>query len=308
MPRRTFDSRWAQGGAQSDPGDIKTELGWVAEKPPYQQENWVQARQDDMLAHIEEQGVPDWNVGTDYLEGALAMGSDRAVYRAVQANTGVNPTTDAGSNWLLLVRTATESNPGVVQLASPSEVLFGLDGTKAISPLNLANRQALTTRTGLVELATNAETQALADATRAVTPGGLGSMLAGESQLGIIRLASLLQVAALADSDRAVTPAGLGSLFSFQTQASPFQVAIGLPHNVMVQFGRVDAPVGSFITVNFLVDFVDADSFTAFAIPSSDASSFTTRAADSGRTDGTVEFRLSGVPSSLDWIAVGLVP
>ena len=76
MPRRLFDSRWAQSGAQTDPGSVKTELGWIAEKPAYQFFNWLLGRSDDMLAHIEEQGIPSWHTDTSYLIGALAIGSD----------------------------------------------------------------------------------------------------------------------------------------------------------------------------------------------------------------------------------------
>lgn len=91
---------WASGGAIVQPSDIKIETGWTAEVPPHQWENWIQNRQDQYLAHINERGVPEWDSATNYIGGkSYVQGSNGHLYVAVVDNgpSGVvqNPTTDS---------------------------------------------------------------------------------------------------------------------------------------------------------------------------------------------------------------------
>lgn len=72
---------------------------------------------------------------------------------------------------------ATDVSPGLIELATNSEVQGGSDTTRAVTPAGLSSRTATATRTGLVELATNAEVQAGTDTLRAVTPFGLASLI-----------------------------------------------------------------------------------------------------------------------------------
>jgi hypothetical protein len=233
--RRTFEHRWAEAGAQTDPGDAKVDLGWIAEKPPYQQENWRAARVDDMLAHIEDHGIPEWNAATVYTEGALVIAPfNRKAYRAVVANTGNAPHTDLGSNWLLLVPIADGAQQGLVELASFSEVNSGTPGILAVTPAGLHQRAATDVLSGLVELATGAETQALSDSTRAVTPAGLASAVASDIQRGLVELATAAEVLAGTDATRAVSPAALGALGSSKT-ANGYQI---LPGGLIIQWGQ----------------------------------------------------------------------
>lgn len=96
---------WASGGASVKPSDEKIQLGWVAEVPPFQYENWVQNRQDQMLAHINQRGIPVWDGLTEYEAGGLsyAQGSNGVVYKSVAASgpatTVQDPTTDAESTY-----------------------------------------------------------------------------------------------------------------------------------------------------------------------------------------------------------------
>lgn len=55
-----FTYVWASGGAVVAPNDTKKQQGWVAEAPPFQYDNWLQNRQDQMLAHINQRGIPAW--------------------------------------------------------------------------------------------------------------------------------------------------------------------------------------------------------------------------------------------------------
>src|SRR5690554_986065 len=92
---------WASGGASVKPSDEKIQLGWGAEVPPFQYENWIQNRQDQFLAHINQRGIPVWDGLTEYEGGGLSyvQGSNGVVYKSVAASgpatTVQDPTTDA---------------------------------------------------------------------------------------------------------------------------------------------------------------------------------------------------------------------
>jgi hypothetical protein len=258
--RREFSSRWAQGPGGTDPGDIKTELGWVAEKPPYQYFNWWQSRVDDMLAHYEEQGVADWDTGTAYLIGGLAMGSDALIYRAVQANTGIDPTSDGGTNWLLYVRTATATNPGVMRIATAGETAALADGTIAVTPGTLAAAIATQAGKGIVRLATTAQAQALSEVLLAITASTLGDVIATESAKGIVQLADAAEVLTGTDITKAVSPGALGALASSLAETG-FQT---FPGGLIIQWGRTINVAGTAHDVTLPLEFPN-NHFAAFA-------------------------------------------
>lgn len=100
-----FTYVWASGGAIVAPNDTKKQQGWVAEAPPFQYDNWLQNRQDQMLAHINQRGIAAWDGLTNYEAGGLSyvQGSDGKVYKSVAASGPVgvvqNPTTDVSNTY-----------------------------------------------------------------------------------------------------------------------------------------------------------------------------------------------------------------
>jgi|GEM_PF-1091873 len=96
-----------------------------------------------------------------------------------------NPTTLA--HWTLVnknipdILDASETQKGIVELATGAESLTGTDTTRAVHPAGLKhtldNRPATTTQRGLIELATQAEVSAGSDTERAVTPATLAGVL-----------------------------------------------------------------------------------------------------------------------------------
>lgn len=95
---------WASGGAIVSPSDTKWSTGWTSEVPPFQWENAIQNRQDVMLAHINQHGIPRWDALTEYFAGqSYVLGSDGFVYKAVAASspatTTQDPTTDASDTY-----------------------------------------------------------------------------------------------------------------------------------------------------------------------------------------------------------------
>ncbi|MCK5614308.1 hypothetical protein KAR91_71240 [Candidatus Pacearchaeota archaeon] len=94
-------NEWGNAGSVTDPGGAKQALGWIAEKPAFQTANFVENRQDEQLAHIEEFGVMVWDALTTYNNKSYAAGSDGLVYKSLQnANTNHDPTSSP-SWWAL---------------------------------------------------------------------------------------------------------------------------------------------------------------------------------------------------------------
>ncbi len=90
---------WALAGSSVKPPDTKIQEGWLAEKPPFQSENWVQQRQDQYLKHIDERGVAEWGNQSEYEQGALAW-YNNLIWESLQpANLGNIPQNGLGF-WL----------------------------------------------------------------------------------------------------------------------------------------------------------------------------------------------------------------
>lgn len=95
---------WASSGDILDPGDIKYATGWQVEIPPRQWFNYLDNRQDEAIAHINQHGIAVWDASTEYQYGAgtvksLVMGSNGTIYRTLTTNTNQNPTTTVGVHW-----------------------------------------------------------------------------------------------------------------------------------------------------------------------------------------------------------------
>jgi len=87
---------WAETGAVVQPSDAKIQQGWIAEKPPFQTENWVQNRTDQYLKHIDENGVPAWSATSSYASGSLSLHLGEIWQSLQDGNTGNIPTVDLG--------------------------------------------------------------------------------------------------------------------------------------------------------------------------------------------------------------------
>ena len=98
-----FNNVWANGGTKLSPDVSKISVGWVVEIPPYEFDNWIQNRQDALLAHINQVGVPMWDPTVEYQAGkSYIQGTTSGViYRAVTTNTNINPELDIQGNWVV---------------------------------------------------------------------------------------------------------------------------------------------------------------------------------------------------------------
>lgn len=110
---------WAATGATAVPPDAKIASGWGYEMMPFEWENWIQNRNDSMLSHINQRGIPEWDAASEYFANkSYVTGSNGLVYFCLVNSTNINPVTDGGSNWVR---------------AFPSITGGGASGTWAIS-------------------------------------------------------------------------------------------------------------------------------------------------------------------------------
>jgi hypothetical protein len=175
-------------------------------------------------------------------------GTNKGDYWRV-ANSGANPSTVHGeilktgdvviaatdapnitttTDWIFLqmnIDQATETVPGIAELATQAETNAGTDDTKIVTPLKLDTLldarivAASETAAGIAELATQAETNAGTDDTRIVTPLKLDTLLdarivaATETAAGIAEIATQVETDAGTDDTRIVTPLKLATFF-----------------------------------------------------------------------------------------------
>lgn len=142
-----YEFIWASGGAIVEPSDVKKQLGWTPEVPPHQWENWIQNRQDQYIAHINQRGVPEWDGNTEYEAAGLSyvQGSDGVVYKSVAASgpstTTQDPTTDVTDTyWTIAFASntqATETVAGIAELATQAEAETGTDNERIMTALRV---------------------------------------------------------------------------------------------------------------------------------------------------------------------------
>lgn len=89
---------WSSSGDRVAPTDQKINQGWVPEIPPHQWFNFIDNKQDQAIAHINQMGIPQWDAVTEYQANkSYVQGpTDGVIYRATQTHTNQNPEVSAG--------------------------------------------------------------------------------------------------------------------------------------------------------------------------------------------------------------------
>ena len=95
---------WASAGDVLAPSDSKISTGWAVEIPPRQWFNYIDNKQDQAIAHINQHGIPVWDALTEYQWStngtkSLCMGSNGTIYRAKQLSVNQNPVTDTSNTY-----------------------------------------------------------------------------------------------------------------------------------------------------------------------------------------------------------------
>ena len=133
-----YSNLWASGGAVIAPSVAKIQVGWTAEIPPHQWENWTQNRQDTAIAYLFQRGIAEWDATTEYWAGKSAVMYGGAIYIAATNNTNSEPS-PSNPDWKNILVPATAAQAGVIELATQAEVNAGVDTTRAVTPATLAN-------------------------------------------------------------------------------------------------------------------------------------------------------------------------
>jgi hypothetical protein len=104
---------WAKTGQKREQSDTKITTGWVVEIPTFQDFNWLENRQDEAIAHINQHGLPVWDNGTEYQSyKSYIMGSDGNIYVSKTTHTNSDPTSDTSeNNWQCKFVTSRKSLP-----------------------------------------------------------------------------------------------------------------------------------------------------------------------------------------------------
>ena len=93
-PRGLFKV-WGELAELIEPTEEKIRRGWGVEVPPHQWFNWFWNHLTRALSHINQRGIPEWDIETEYLANkSYVQGSDGTVYRAKMDGKGNNPVTD----------------------------------------------------------------------------------------------------------------------------------------------------------------------------------------------------------------------
>lgn len=186
---------WSSGGANVSPSNTKIQTGWLSEVPPYQWENYLQNRQDNMLVHINQHGIPRWDALTEYFGvSSYVTGSDGQVYRSVQ-NSGPNtttqdPVTDASDTYWRLAFADAGANYLTQTTGDARYLQRSLNGSDIANTttfkVNIGVVPASTSVAGLAQIATNSEVVAGTNAVKYVTPASLTNALQGFTSADII--------------------------------------------------------------------------------------------------------------------------
>ena len=93
---------FAATGSRIQPSLVKVDLGWVSEIPDFEFENWIQNRQDQFIAHINQLGVVAWDSTTEYLiNKSYVQVTNGDIYRALRTNINKSPTISNSLDWKL---------------------------------------------------------------------------------------------------------------------------------------------------------------------------------------------------------------
>jgi hypothetical protein len=235
---------WASGGDILDPGDTKYQTGWCVEVPQRQWENYIQNKQDQAIAHINQHGIAVWDAETEYqADTSYTQGqTNGTIYRAKLTHSGQNPELDTlNTYWDIAFAAAGD-------FYTKAEV----DADFLAKDQNLGDLASVTDARTNLSVYSKAETYTKTEVDGKTT---VASALQAQQQTSNAVLLSPLR---LADSFK-----GLNQSLS----ATGFQK---LPGGLLLQWGQAVIPDGS---TSLLVTFPVAFSLAPFSIQITDTGS-----------------------------------
>lgn len=83
---------WASNGDVAVPSSEKVEIGHIVEKPKKEIVNWIENRQDQFMAYLNQVGIPEWDSKTTYKANVSFVNRSGTVYKAKSQNIDKDPT------------------------------------------------------------------------------------------------------------------------------------------------------------------------------------------------------------------------
>ena len=83
---------WASNGDVAVPSSEKVEIGHIVEKPKKEIVNWIENRQDQFMAYLNQVGIAEWDSKTTYKANVSFVNRSGTVYKAKSQNIDKDPT------------------------------------------------------------------------------------------------------------------------------------------------------------------------------------------------------------------------
>lgn len=170
---------WASGGDRLFPGTTKYASGWGVEIPPRQYFNEIDYKQDQMLAHINQRGIVEWDADTEYqVDKSYIQGGSGTIYRCVLTHQGQDPDLDvANTYWEIAFANAGD-------FYTKSEVDTGFISPTELSAYSYSKTETYSQAEVNTKTTVSSEIQAQAQSSNTVliTPLRLAGALKGTNQ------------------------------------------------------------------------------------------------------------------------------
>lgn len=182
---------WAVSGDIIAPADTKINTGWEVEIPPRQYFNYIDNKQDQAIAHINQFGIAVWDNATEYqTDKSYVQGpTDGIIYRCVLTHTNQNPETDVTNTyWQVAFSGAgdfyTKTETDAKYLVKASNLSDLTNTATARTNLNVYSKSETYTQAqinAITTVASAAQAQAWSSNTVLLTPGRLADALKGSN-------------------------------------------------------------------------------------------------------------------------------
>ena len=212
---------WASAGDVLAPSDSKIATGWSVEIPPRQWFNYIDWKQDQAIAHINQHGIAVWDNTTEYQWSStgtksICMGSDGTIYRAKQVSINQNPVTDTSDTYWEIAfanvsdfYTQTQSDARYLQKsANLSDLVNPAAARTNLSVYSQAQTYTKTEVDAKTTVASTAQAQAFASNTVLISPLRMAQAYQGSNQL-------------LAVNGYQINPGGLIEMWGTTTNIAP---------------------------------------------------------------------------------------
>jgi len=79
--------------------DARIKNGWGIEIPPVQDFNFLDKRQDQFNAYLNQHGIPEWDSVTEFQANKSLTQVNGLAYKALKTNININPVGDTTGSW-----------------------------------------------------------------------------------------------------------------------------------------------------------------------------------------------------------------